>query len=572
MLEALKGADHLADVLVENLPKLAPAYSKYCAGIPAAQAMYEKKLLMKEFVAFEASFQNLNKPTLNYVMRPVQRIMKYPLLIMEIKKVLKEDVAAVAKLEVAMEAATELANVANSSMNAGPRQAVDIGQISDPKTFQHLESIKMDKIPTSLLSHPSSPEPIQQNRMSTASLDDLLFDHTDSFNEKGQHDTLGPELSRVASPTATRPPIPSVPPPRPAMVVSEKPLTSPPSALSKLVRAMTLHESDVSKRKPPLPPPPAKAAEQGATGEHVDQSTVNQRAAKPKPPVKPRRATDDSAIPPSTHGSLPRHRANDDSNILPSSKPAVRPKPPSLPLPKPVLNLSGERATDSATKRNSTDDQEPIPPPRTYFPANLPVEIIEPLPPPRKYRPPPKTPPRVPSLDSDDEFSPFVSAAPIMLPPPIPETASTADDDFQDFVSAEPSPPPSSTGKPAIAPKPALLNSTTTAIPPISNPSVRLPPPNIPLPKPALLPKPSVHAAPLHVEIHPVAKSTGPARSQSLMSTSKPAIAPKPAVAMKPLLLGDIVSKLEGMALHPSNPFAAASSENQIDRHSAGEK
>lgn len=59
-------------MLTEHLPKLSGAYSRYCAGIPDAQAVYEKKLQQKDFVEFEASFPALNKPTLNHIMRPVQ--------------------------------------------------------------------------------------------------------------------------------------------------------------------------------------------------------------------------------------------------------------------------------------------------------------------------------------------------------------------------------------------------------------------------------------------------------------------------------------------------------------------
>ncbi len=58
--------------LAHHLPLLVPVYSKYCAGIPAAQALYERKLADKTFNEFENSYSNMNKPTLNYIMRPVQ--------------------------------------------------------------------------------------------------------------------------------------------------------------------------------------------------------------------------------------------------------------------------------------------------------------------------------------------------------------------------------------------------------------------------------------------------------------------------------------------------------------------
>ena len=42
------------------------------AGVPAAQALYEKKMKEPEFAEFENSFTTLNKPTLSHIMRPVQ--------------------------------------------------------------------------------------------------------------------------------------------------------------------------------------------------------------------------------------------------------------------------------------------------------------------------------------------------------------------------------------------------------------------------------------------------------------------------------------------------------------------
>jgi hypothetical protein len=68
---AAEGAN-VVNVLVDSLPQLTPAYSKYCSGIPTAQGLYEKKMTKKDFIAFEKSFETLNKPTLNYIMRPVQ--------------------------------------------------------------------------------------------------------------------------------------------------------------------------------------------------------------------------------------------------------------------------------------------------------------------------------------------------------------------------------------------------------------------------------------------------------------------------------------------------------------------
>ncbi len=63
---------HIPSVLLEHLPKLSAAYAKYCSGIPMAQQLYEQKLTEKDFIDFEKGFHGVNKPTLNYIMRPVQ--------------------------------------------------------------------------------------------------------------------------------------------------------------------------------------------------------------------------------------------------------------------------------------------------------------------------------------------------------------------------------------------------------------------------------------------------------------------------------------------------------------------
>ena len=72
LLAALKQDPTTASALTTHLPRLKSLYSKYCTGIPAAQALYERKLGERPFFEFENSFSHLNKPTLNYIMRPVQ--------------------------------------------------------------------------------------------------------------------------------------------------------------------------------------------------------------------------------------------------------------------------------------------------------------------------------------------------------------------------------------------------------------------------------------------------------------------------------------------------------------------
>lgn len=149
MSKALDGAgpdaSSVAAVLAESLPALEKPYGKYCSGIPAAQDLYSKKMEEKKFASFEQSFPNLNKPTLNNFMRPVQRIMKYPLLISELKKEASKsaakagaEIAGAANIDAALDIASKLALAANANMTA-PQESLSASLISRPKsgTFEH---------------------------------------------------------------------------------------------------------------------------------------------------------------------------------------------------------------------------------------------------------------------------------------------------------------------------------------------------------------------------------------------------------------------------------------------------
>lgn len=85
---------------------------------------------------------HLNKPTLSHIMRPVQRIMKYPLLIMEIKKSLEDGHPDLACLEEALAAASDLAVGANANMTQ-PKKSLGKIDISGPdtQTFQHVVNV-----------------------------------------------------------------------------------------------------------------------------------------------------------------------------------------------------------------------------------------------------------------------------------------------------------------------------------------------------------------------------------------------------------------------------------------------
>ncbi|EDQ93137.1 uncharacterized protein MONBRDRAFT_22586 [Monosiga brevicollis MX1] len=119
LLADLEGAApaELDGILARHLGGFGGCYGRYCAGLPAAQALYQDKLEDRAFVQFEAKMPQLNKPTLNYFMRPFQRVLKYPLLIKELGKSLD------LSLEAAARAAEELALSANESMNTGGASA-----------------------------------------------------------------------------------------------------------------------------------------------------------------------------------------------------------------------------------------------------------------------------------------------------------------------------------------------------------------------------------------------------------------------------------------------------------------
>eukprot|EP00055_Hartaetosiga_balthica_P008911 m.34337 g.34337 ORF g.34337 m.34337 type:complete len:953 (-) comp6523_c0_seq1:134-2992(-) len=113
----LSSASNLDATLARYIRGMIQAYSRYCAGIPAAQELYQQKLQEKDFVRFEATFAPLNKPTLNHFMRPFQRVLKYPLLVREL---MKEGM----DVQNAVDAASDLAVAANANMNA-PSQSLE---------------------------------------------------------------------------------------------------------------------------------------------------------------------------------------------------------------------------------------------------------------------------------------------------------------------------------------------------------------------------------------------------------------------------------------------------------------
>eukprot|EP00039_Didymoeca_costata_P008432 m.111985 g.111985 ORF g.111985 m.111985 type:complete len:672 (-) comp14077_c0_seq1:14-2029(-) len=126
-------------VLQKHLPKMTDPYAKYCGRIKSAQDLYEAKLKDKKFSQFEESFTNLNKPTLNHIMRPVQRIMKYPLLIGEILKTESEGSDVYKSLDKAMSSALKLAGDVNADVGESkPTGAVlEISQ-PDSKSVKHV--------------------------------------------------------------------------------------------------------------------------------------------------------------------------------------------------------------------------------------------------------------------------------------------------------------------------------------------------------------------------------------------------------------------------------------------------
>eukprot|EP00053_Salpingoeca_punica_P017945 m.173993 g.173993 ORF g.173993 m.173993 type:complete len:886 (+) comp17324_c5_seq4:27-2684(+) len=142
LLEALKAESEAPlPALVRQLPLMVPVYSKYCAGVPHAQELYERKLTEKLFTEFERSIKGQNKPTLDYIMRPVQRIMKYPLLLKAIQDRLEKNSPEQVLIAEAMEAAFQLADAANRMERSNSHSRVLA--ISGPSmdSFQILHSV-----------------------------------------------------------------------------------------------------------------------------------------------------------------------------------------------------------------------------------------------------------------------------------------------------------------------------------------------------------------------------------------------------------------------------------------------
>eukprot|EP00730_Choanoeca_flexa_P000282 TRINITY_DN10129_c0_g2_i1.p1 TRINITY_DN10129_c0_g2~~TRINITY_DN10129_c0_g2_i1.p1 ORF type:complete len:718 (+),score=182.33 TRINITY_DN10129_c0_g2_i1:929-3082(+) len=180
----------LDTALGQHLRFFKDIYARYCAGLPQAQELYETKLADRQFRSFEASFPDLNKPTLNYIMRPFQRVLKYPLLLKELSKSQGQSFPS------ATAAAEELAITANENMNAGQSQVskLDISA-PDASSFQRLVSIQ-----------------------STSSLTDAPLE-TESSSDP-QPAAAPPKPARPPPPgagsAASRPPPPSSRPPPPS--------------------------------------------------------------------------------------------------------------------------------------------------------------------------------------------------------------------------------------------------------------------------------------------------------------------------------------------------------------------
>ena len=122
-LHARQDDGAVAAIMLEKLPQFSTPYGKYCNRIPAAQELYTKKLEEQAFRDFEASFPELNKPTLCHLMRPAQRVMRYPMLLMEMAKAYDEGSLERAALEAAKDLAMQLAGEVNGTMGS---QAVEL--------------------------------------------------------------------------------------------------------------------------------------------------------------------------------------------------------------------------------------------------------------------------------------------------------------------------------------------------------------------------------------------------------------------------------------------------------------
>eukprot|EP00045_Choanoeca_perplexa_P014513 m.171117 g.171117 ORF g.171117 m.171117 type:complete len:723 (-) comp16701_c0_seq4:136-2304(-) len=340
LAECQHNVSNLDASLSQHLTYFKDIYARYCAGLPKAQELYESKLGDRQFRAFEAAMPDLNKPTLNYIMRPFQRVLKYPLLLKELSKSQGRTFPA------ATVAAEALAMTANENMNAGQEHVSKL-DISAPNTdsFQRLVSIPhTDPAPSTsetAAAQPPRPPPPSKSKSSGGSRPpppsskppSKSASKTSSRRASDEVFSTGfvmPQLKPVAKAepkaaittsaprTALQPPGSSRSPPKSEAPAAKHSSTSkdtlPSSSMPTLTKPST--GSKLPAAKPPLPTKPTMLKPV--------------LAKKPPPPVKPNFTLRNArgALKPTTGGSakpkLPSKPMGD------SSKPSLPVKPTSV--------------------------------------------------------------------------------------------------------------------------------------------------------------------------------------------------------------------------------------------------
>ncbi|EGD76124.1 hypothetical protein PTSG_00831 [Salpingoeca rosetta] len=337
-LEASAG--DLNATLTRHFQTFEGPYCRYCAGIPAAQDLYQAKCNDKAFAKFEASFPTLNKPTLNHFMRPFQRVLKYPLLLREVVSSTDLDMSS------AVDAASRLAEQANLNMN-NPQHRLNKEDISGPEGVQRaaLLSSTSDVLASSSSSSSSSAVALRPPAPPSTAKPGLV----------SPPPPPPPPTSKPQPPPAHRPPPPA-----------HKPQPSPPPPPSSS-SSSPLPAQRKTAIRPPLPTASTAASTttpssslQHQAGLQNDQSAVT--SLPPPPPSKPRPKAAITPPPPPAHKPPPPAHKPPPAAAHKPPPPAHKPPPPAKPA---ALSSSkpAKPPKPAALRRPPLKPTPPTPPP-----------------------------------------------------------------------------------------------------------------------------------------------------------------------------------------------------------------
>ena len=459
---ATENGESIPAALAKGLPALGKSYQKYCSGIPAAQDLYSKKMEEKPFIAFEQSFPDLNKPTLNHFMRPVQRVMKYPLLISELKKQADKAIAKAgggeidADILLALDIASELAIAANATM-AAPQESLSAALISRPQSGTFAHTAKAGGVGGTLSQARARCSYIAETRVCRhISIDGSKYcqmhtcENEDCNKKKSSRQVFCPTCQNGSVGRAR---------------TIRKAKSRGPRALYEAFQPVDGGEDGVN--EPPM--------SGGAPADQDDDMYV-------------------AWTPPAQANAVKPDRVPEQGMYIETEPPAAEaPALPSAPPP-PQLRRPprGSQRPPSGSQAGAFDKSRPPPPPPTGASSSSPTPGIgkgrgQPPPPSAKGRgppPPPSAKGRGPPPPPSSSAKPSATPEPTSPKPPPPSPPSTA---------SKPKPPPSGALKPK-PPMPAKPQRPSTRKPsmPDSKPVL----PTKPKPKLAAKPKPALKKKP----------------------------------------------------------------------------